>query len=137
MTPISVRCRRCHSDFPLFTVVEQGTGACPHCWQPLAPGATAALLEWVAVTDAALARLAAAVHRLRQLDSHFLVDWRSVVQSLGEELDGNTPAVASATLPVASMQGRLRPAMQRRATARNRDRDGLRIEWKSAGADGK
>lgn len=76
MTPISARCGRCDSDFPLFALVQHGTGACPHCLQPLVAGDSAALLEWAAVADAAHDRLIAAVHLLRQLRGYLVVDWR-------------------------------------------------------------
>jgi len=85
MTPIPARCARCDSAFSLFAVVEEGTGACPHCLQPLVNGDPGALLEWAAVVDAAQCRLSAAVHLLQQLGGHLIVEWRSVLHSLAEE----------------------------------------------------
>ena len=102
MIPVPARCGRCHGQFALFTIVEQATGACPHCWQPLAPGATAVLLEWVLVVDAALGRLTAAVHRLWQLDGYLIVDWPSVVQSLSHELDGKSSPTTGAGDPTSN-----------------------------------
>ena len=88
MTPIPAQCARCDSAFSLFAVVEEGTGACPHCLQPLVNGDPGALLEWAAVADAAQYRLSAAVHLLQQLGGHLIVDWRSVLRSLAEEGGG-------------------------------------------------
>jgi len=88
MTPISARCARCDSGFSLFAVVEDGTGACPHCLQPLVAGDPGALLEWAAAADAAQYRLSASVRILQQLRGHLIVDWRSVLQSLAEEAGG-------------------------------------------------
>lgn len=87
MTPIPARCAVCDSEFPLFALVEEGTGACPHCLQPLVAGPPAALLEWAAAADAAHYRLTAAVRLLQQLGGHLIVDWRLVVQSLVEGTD--------------------------------------------------
>ena len=88
MTPITARCARCDSGFFLFAVVEDGTGACPHCLQPLVAGDPDALLEWAAVADAAQYRLYASVHILQQLRGHLIVDWQSVLQALAEEAGG-------------------------------------------------
>lgn len=88
MTPIPARCARCDSAFSLFTVVEEGTGACPHCLQPLLNGNPGALLEWAAVADAAQYRLSASVRLLQQLGGNLIVEWRSVLQSLAEEVAG-------------------------------------------------
>lgn len=85
MTPIPARCARCDSAFSLFTVVEEGTGVCPHCLQPLVNGDPGALLELAAVADEAHYRLSAAVRLLQQRGGHLVVEWRSVLQSLGEE----------------------------------------------------
>lgn len=85
MTPIPARCARCDTGFPLFAVVEEGRGACPHCLQPPVNGDPGALLGWAAVADAAQYRLSAAVHLLQQLGGHLVVEWRSVLQSLAEE----------------------------------------------------
>jgi hypothetical protein len=90
MTPISARCARCDSEFALFAVVEDGTGACPHCLQPLVAGDPGALLEWAAVADTAQYRLYASVHILQQLRGHLIVDWQSVLQSLAEEAGGES-----------------------------------------------
>ena len=88
MTPISARCAGCDSEFALFAVVEDGTGACPHCLQPLVTGDPGALLEWAAVADAAHYRLYASVHILQQLRGHLIVDWQSVLRSLAEQAGG-------------------------------------------------
>ncbi len=88
MTPIPARCARCDSGFSLLAVVEEGTGACPHCLHPLVDGDPGALLEWAAVADAAQYRLSAAVHLLQQLGGNLVVEWRSVLRSLAEEGGG-------------------------------------------------
>jgi hypothetical protein len=97
MTPIPAHCARCDSAFSLFSVVEEGTGACPHCLQPLVNGDPGALLEWAAVADAAHYRLSAAVHLLQQLGGQLVVEWRSVLQALAEEGAGEVPASAFLT----------------------------------------
>jgi hypothetical protein len=91
MTPILALCTRCDSEFPLFAVVEDGTGDCPRCLQPLAAGDTGALLEWAAVADAAEYRLCTAIRFLRQTGGHLFVDWRSVVRSVYREAIGTQP----------------------------------------------
>lgn len=96
MTPIPARCARCDSTFSLLAVVEEGTGACPHCLQPLVNGDPGALLEWAAVADAAQYRLCAAVHLLQQLGGHLIVEWRSVLQALDEESGGDAGMVRPA-----------------------------------------
>jgi hypothetical protein len=111
MIPVPARCGRCHGQFALFTVVEQATGTCPHCRQPLAPGAAAALLEWALVVDAALGRLTAAVRRLGELDGYLAVDWPSVVQSLTDELSGEPSAMTGAGDPTANRRAGLRPGL--------------------------
>jgi len=83
MTPIPARCARCDSAFSLFAVVEEGTGACPHCLQPLVNGDPGALLEWAAVVDAAQCRLSAAVHLLQQLGGHLIVEWHGAQKLFG------------------------------------------------------
>jgi hypothetical protein len=94
MTPIPARCTRCDSAFSLSAVVEEGTGACPHCLHPLVDGDPGALLEWAAVADAAQYRLSAAVRLLQQLDGRLVVEWRSVLQSLAEESAGEVLCIA-------------------------------------------
>ncbi len=113
MTPILARCTRCDSDFPLFTVVEDGTGACPHCLQPLLAGDPGALLEWAAVADAAQYRLVAAVRLLQRLGGHLVVDWRSVLQSLAEEASGGTVAHFRARVSGAKGTARLSTSADR------------------------
>ena len=87
MAPIHAQCTRCRGDFPLYAVVEEGTGLCPHCFGPLANGETGALLEWAAVADAAQYRLSAAMRFLQQTDGHLFVDWEAVVRSLAAETE--------------------------------------------------
>ena len=104
MTPVPARCARCDTVFSLFAVVEEGTGACPQCLQPLVNGDPGALLEWAAVADAAQYRLSAAVHLLQQLGGHLIVEWRSVLESLAEEGGGGAlgmvrPGVSTLTRP--------------------------------------
>ncbi|HKY77586.1 MAG TPA: hypothetical protein VJS45_15735 [Acidimicrobiia bacterium] len=77
MTPIQARCVRCGGEFPLFAVVEEATGSCPRCFQPLVPGDRGALLEWAAAADAAHYRLCSALRFLQQIGGDLIVDWRS------------------------------------------------------------
>jgi hypothetical protein len=111
MTPISGRCARCDSAFALFTVVEDGTGACPHCLQPLVAGDPGALLEWAAAADAAQYRLAASVRLLQQIRGHLIVEWRSVLQSVAEEAGGEAVGVfRRPALPGGNGEARLEPS---------------------------
>jgi hypothetical protein len=98
MTPIPARCARCDSVFSLLALVEEGTGACPHCLQPLVNGDPGVLLEWAAVADAAHYRLSAAVHLLQQLEGRLVVEWRSVLQALAEEGAGEVLSSAPGRL---------------------------------------
>ena len=108
MTPIPARCARCDSAFALFAVVEEGTGACPHCLHPLVDGDPGALLEWAAVADAAQYRLSAAVRLLQQLGGHLVVEWRSVLQSLAEEGGGEALGMVRGDVSMAKRVSRLR-----------------------------
>jgi hypothetical protein len=85
MTPVLAWCQRCGGGFPLFAIVQRGTGACPHCRQPLASDATAALVEWAAVVDAAYGRLVTAVQQLERLPGHLRVNTDQLLRSLAEE----------------------------------------------------
>jgi hypothetical protein len=85
MTPVLASCQRCGGGFPLFAIVQQGTGACPHCRQPLASDPTAALVEWAAVVDAAYGRLVTAVQQLEQLPGHLRINTEQLLRSLAEE----------------------------------------------------
>jgi len=123
MTPIPARCAHCDSEFFLFALVEDGTGACPHCLQPLVTGDPGTLLEWAAAADAAHYRLSASVHILQQLRGHLIVDWQSVLQSLAEEAVEH--AVGMLPPGVATENGRARlepPARWRAAPERRRVR---------------
>ena len=130
MTPILARCTRCDSEFPLFAVVEDGTGDCPRCRQPLAAGDTGALLEWAAVADAAEYRLCTAIRFLRQTGGHLFVDWRSVVRSVYREAVGESLPVAA---EAASSGTELAPARSEWRTASQPRRDRyrhLRMVWR-------
>ncbi len=85
MTPVLAWCERCGGGFPLFAIVQQGTGACPHCRQPLAYDPTASVVEWAAVVDAAYGRLVTAVQQLEQLADYLRVNTDQLVRSLAEE----------------------------------------------------
>jgi hypothetical protein len=127
MTPIQARCVRCGGEFPLCTVVEEATGSCPRCFQPLVPGDRGALLEWAAAADAAHYRLCSALRFLQQIGGDLIVDWRSVVKSLAAN-DQTVPVaeVARANAAVAlrpphrSSPGQPYPFRQRH----------LRLVWK-------
>lgn len=108
MTPIPARCARCDSAFSLVAVVEEGTGACPHCLQPLVNGDPGALLEWAAVADASHYRLSAAVHLLQQLGGHLVVEWRSVLQSLADEGGREALGMVHPAVSTETRMGRLR-----------------------------
>jgi hypothetical protein len=134
MTPILARCTRCESDFPLFALVEEGTGACPHCLQPLVAGDPGALLEWAAVADAAQYRLSAAVHLLQQIGGRLILDWRSVLQSLAE--DAGVEPLAISRTGVSRGSGDARPGSPRwrEATEPQRFRQrSLRMAWRRVG----
>ncbi|MEW6470893.1 MAG: hypothetical protein AB1679_01365 [Actinomycetota bacterium] len=90
MTPVLARCERCHGGFPLFTIVAEGTGACPHCGQPLASHPTAALVEWAAVVDAACGRLITAVRQLQQLPGHLNVNTDQLVRDLAQAIGASS-----------------------------------------------
>ena len=108
MTPIPALCARCDSAFSLFAVVQEGTGACPHCLQPLVNGDPGALLEWAAVADAAQYRLSASVRLLQQLGGHLVVEWRSVLQSLAEESGGEALGMVLSAASTETRTTRLR-----------------------------
>jgi len=86
VTPVLASCARCGGGFPLFAIVQQGTGACPHCRQPLASDPTAALVEWAAVVDAAYGRLITAVQQLNELPGHLWLNTDQLVRSLAEDI---------------------------------------------------
>jgi hypothetical protein len=85
MSALAARCARCDSEFELFALVEQGTGACPQCLRPLMAGDPAALLEWAAVAAAAQCRLSSAIHILQRFRGALIVEWGSVLHALAEE----------------------------------------------------
>ena len=120
MTPISARCARCDSGFSLFAVVEDGTGACPHCLQPLVAGDPGALLEWAAAAGVAQYRLCASVHILQQLRGHLIVDWQSVLQSLAEEAGEDAVGMFRPGIAMENGRARLEPSPRWRAAAERR-----------------
>jgi hypothetical protein len=97
MTPVLAWCERCGGGFPLFAIVEQGTGACPHCRQPLTSDPTGTLVEWAAVADAAYGRLVTAVQQLEQLPGHLRINTHQLLGSLTEEMTQlQTPSLTGA-----------------------------------------
>jgi len=88
VTPVIAWCARCGGGFPLLALVQHGTGACPHCRQPLAPDHTAGLVEWVSVIDAAYGRLVTALQELGQLPGHLKVNTELLAEALSEDADG-------------------------------------------------
>lgn len=136
MTRILARCTRCYSEFPLFAVAEEGTRACPHCWQPLVAGDPGALLEWAAVADAAQYRLCAAVYLLQQVGGDLVVGWPSVLQSLAEEAGGKPLAVVPNGASKQNGETRLGTPHRRETAEPHRfRRPPLRMEWRRVGSD--
>lgn len=90
MTPVLGWCERCGGGFPLYAVVQQGTGACPHCRQPLACDPTAALVESAAVVDAAYGRLVTAVQQLERLAGHLRINTDQLLRTLAEQIAAPT-----------------------------------------------
>ena len=87
LTPVIASCERCGGGFPLSTLVQQGTGACPHCRQPLALDGTAAVVAWAAVIDAAYGRLVTALQQLAQLPGHLEINTEQLARTLSEDAE--------------------------------------------------
>ena len=85
VTPVIAWCDRCGGGFPLLALVQQGTGACPHCRQPLAPDHIAVLVEWASVVDAAYGRLVTALQELGQLSGHLKINTEQLARTLSED----------------------------------------------------
>ncbi len=105
MTPVLAWCDRCGGGFPLFAIVQHGTGACPHCRQPLASDPTATLVEWAAVVDAAYGRLVTAVQQLEQLPGQLRVNTDQLLRSLAEDLTPPASPMLGRHLEITSEPG--------------------------------
>jgi len=91
LTPVIASCERCGGGFPLFALLQHGTGACPHCRQPLAPDRTAELVEWAAVVDAAYGRLVTALQQLEELPGHLMINTDQLARTLSEDAARGRP----------------------------------------------